>query len=86
MFRVCAHRDDEIEDNVTANSLPANNRIENYDLQNEYLARGEMLNKDDMNANGEPCVIDYKKGYVMRKCCYESNGKKSTCRSVKLDA
>lgn len=25
-------------------------------------------------------VVEYKKGYVMRKCCYDSNNKKSKCK------
>ncbi|XP_058443579.1 PH and SEC7 domain-containing protein isoform X3 [Malaya genurostris] len=27
----------------------------------------------------QPAAIEYKKGYVMRKCCYDTNNKKSCC-------
>lgn len=30
-------------------------------------------------------AIEYKKGYVMRKCCYDSNNKKSEC-FIRLNA
>ncbi|XP_017770848.1 PREDICTED: PH and SEC7 domain-containing protein 1 [Nicrophorus vespilloides] len=46
-----------------------------------------QLKPIDSNIGGNPfldvpCLtnaIEYKKGYVMRKCCYETNGKRSLC-------
>lgn len=30
-------------------------------------------------------AIEYKKGYVMRKCCYDSNNKKSECLTLRTN-
>lgn len=34
-------------------------------------------NNPFLDAPQNPAAIEYKKGYVMRKCCYDSNNKKS---------
>lgn len=73
------YSDEEGDENVVTNNVSSHNRAEGYDEQNDYLMRadGTILKKGDSNANGDTSVIDYKKGYVLRKCCYEPNGKRS---------
>lgn len=51
--------------------VPRNNRAENS-LQGPPVGPNPFLDTPQSAA-----AIEYKKGYVMRKCCYDSNNKKS---------
>ncbi|XP_049821015.1 PH and SEC7 domain-containing protein-like isoform X3 [Aethina tumida] len=68
--------------------------IKNYPLEwaldeetDDGRLQSEMTNYETVNIGGNPFLnipmqanaIDYKKGYVMRKCCYEANAKRSLC-------
>lgn len=47
--------------------------------------QSQMKNSEVLNVGGNPFLevpssvnaVEYKKGYVMRKCCYEANAKRS---------
>lgn len=79
LYFISFSRDEDVDENVVTNNSSSHNRADGYDEQNDYLMRadGTILKKGDSNANGDTSVIDYKKGYVLRKCCYEPNGKRS---------
>nr|CAH7743278.1 unnamed protein product [Callosobruchus chinensis] len=68
--------------------------IKNYPLEwaldeenEDGNVQSQMRNNDVINLGGNPFLdvpisanaIEYKKGYVMRKCCYEANAKRSVC-------
>ncbi|XP_018568967.1 exchange factor for Arf-6 isoform X3 [Anoplophora glabripennis] len=68
--------------------------IKNYPLEwaldeenEEASAQPQMRNNEAVNLGGNPFLdvpisanaVEYKKGYVMRKCCYEANAKRSLC-------
>uniref|UniRef100_A0AAR5P2I4 Uncharacterized protein n=1 Tax=Dendroctonus ponderosae TaxID=77166 RepID=A0AAR5P2I4_DENPD len=56
-------------------------------LDTDQEEAGQAYLRNDMNLSGNPFLdvpnssnaVEYKKGYVMRKCCYESNAKRSLC-------
>ncbi|CAH1126150.1 unnamed protein product [Ceutorhynchus assimilis] len=57
-------------------------------LDNDQDENGQInLRNNDVNLTGNPFLdipnssnaVEYKKGYVMRKCCYETNAKRSLC-------
>lgn len=50
----------------------ARNKGNDNNLQGPPVGQNPFL---DVPQN--PAAIEYKKGYVMRKCCFESNNKKS---------
>lgn len=55
------------------------------DEENEEGSASQMKNNDVIHLGGNPFLevpssinaVEYKKGYVMRKCCYEANAKRS---------
>lgn len=57
-----------------------------YFRDNDQDESGQShLRNNDVNLTGNPFLdvpnssnaVEYKKGYVMRKCCYEANAKRS---------
>lgn len=56
-------RDDEIQEGTPQMQLKPNEQIM---ISNPYLDTPSTAN-----------AVEYKKGYVMRKCCYEANAKRS---------
>lgn len=50
----------------------ARNKGNDNNLQGPTVGQNPFL---DVPQN--PAAIEYKKGYVMRKCCFDSNNKKS---------
>lgn len=64
-----------------------NGRLEQQDGQNEFVSADYSSMSKVQESNGASTgisVIDYKKGYVLRKCCYEANGKRSKYISAKF--
>ncbi|XP_076251087.1 exchange factor for Arf 6 isoform X5 [Rhynchophorus ferrugineus] len=57
------------------------------DEQEDGSLQSHLRNSDNINLTGNPFLdmpnssnaVEYKKGYVMRKCCYETNAKRSIC-------
>lgn len=69
-----------------ANNLSMNGRLEQQDGQNEFVSDYNNMSKvqESNGASTGISVIDYKKGYVLRKCCYEANGKRSKYMSTRF--
>lgn len=64
------------------NNLPTHGRLEPLDSQGEFILPSDNMDvskANEANGNNDTTLIDYKKGYVLRKCCYETNGKRSEC-------
>lgn len=80
--------DDDLEDNaLIVNNLPLHNRVETFDEQNDYLLHNDAViikKNSEINAENESTVMEYKRGYVLRKCCFEPNGKKSKFKRFKF--
>lgn len=62
-----------------------NNLIFRDEENEEGTIQSQLKNADVINVGGNPFLeipsslnaVEYKKGYVMRKCCYEANAKRS---------
>ncbi|XP_065222830.1 PH and SEC7 domain-containing protein isoform X2 [Planococcus citri] len=75
--------DDDIEDNTAnMNNMPTHSRAE-FDEPNDYLLRQDtaaatLIRKNaELTVDPEAPITDYKRGYVLRKCCVEPNGKRT---------
>lgn len=48
-------------------------------MDESNLSSSQIGTNPFLDAPQSAAAIEYKKGYVMRKCCFDSNYKKSKC-------